>query len=237
MKKSILLLILFLSACATSQPPRTNNVSDTPNEAEVYLEKGYGLLSNGDIRRAIIEFDKAIAVCETEYSNSEKRVYASRGTKETLYYLVKAAAEKQDASVIEPTCAEALYLRGYAGLDFGQLEEAEDYINKAIRMSPVNARYLSELGHIYHVNREWEKALVTFRKAEEYAHTYSPEQIKELELTRAMRGVGFSLIELGRLDEAEEKFRECLKLDANDIKSKKELEYIESLRNNVRGGS
>ncbi len=237
MKKLTLLLALFLSACATSQPPRTTTVSDISSEAEVYLEKGYGLLSNGNIRKAIIEFDKAIAVCETEYSNSEKRVYASRGTTETLYYLVKAAAEEQDAIVIEPTCAEALYLRGYAGLDFGQLEEAEDYINKAIRMSPVNARYLSELGHIYHVKREWGKALTTFLQAEEYASAYSPEEIKGLELARAMRGVGYSLIELGRLDEAEEKFRECLKLDANDIKSKKELEYIESLRNNAQGGS
>jgi len=45
-----------------------------------------------------------------------------------------------------------------------------------------------------------------------------------------MRGVGFALIELNRLDEAEQKYRLCLEIDPQDSIAMNELRYIEKLR-------
>ena len=45
-----------------------------------------------------------------------------------------------------------------------------------------------------------------------------------------MRGVGYSLIELGRLDEAEEVFNQCLDIDKDDQGAKRELKYIQQMR-------
>jgi hypothetical protein len=42
--------------------------------------------------------------------------------------------------------------------------------------------------------------------------------------------VAYSLIELGNLDAAEQKFNECLVLDPQDEASQRELEYIRSVR-------
>ena len=90
--------------------------------------------------------------------------------------------------------------------------------------------YRSELGHIYQLKRDWKKAKDTFSKAEVSAETFSPPELKNKELARAKRGVGYSLIELGKLEEAEEKFRQCLAIDRDDNVAMKELKYIESIR-------
>ncbi len=53
-------------------------------------------------------------------------------------------------------------------------------------------------------------------------------------LTRAWRGKGFVLTEQGKLDESEALYRKCLALDADDGGAKRELEYIQSLRNKAK---
>ena len=230
MRNIIIALTIVLSGCATQQ---TEQQQTLLSETEILLDSGYKKLSNRNPKSAIADFDKIIIICTSQYSDGEKKVYASRGMTETLYYMLKAAADKEDAIAVRPTCSDALYLRGYASLDFGQIELAEEYIKRAIDMAPVNSIYLSELGHIYHSKRDWENALDIFTKAEEAASTYSPPELKDAELTRAKRGVGYSLIELGKLDEAEIKFKECLEINKNDQGALKEIEYIEHLRSKV----
>lgn len=226
------LLFIFISAlliAGCAAPPKSRPASGkAPQTAEDFLIEGYQLLNGGHRATAIKQFDKAIALCENEHKG--RKVYASRGMAETIYYMAMAAAAKQEAAAVDSTCADALYMRAYASLDSGELELAEEYIRRAIAMSPVNAQYLSELGHIHHLKRDWQEAFKLFSDAEEYAAAYSPPEVGEQELARAKRGVGYSLIELGRLDEAEAKFRECLAIDPKDKNALHELEYIKQLR-------
>ncbi len=231
MRKAILISVL-LAGCATTQ--KTGPVmpqSAEPEGPEQSVMQGYELLNNGYRKKAIAEFGKAIQQCDRQYAAEDRKIYASRGQSETLYYMLKAKADGQNAVVVAPICADALYLMGYASLDSGQVEAAEGYMRRAIAMSPVNSLYLSEMGHVHHLQRDWRRALDVFREAEKYAEAYSPEKHRELELARAKRGIGYSLIELGRLDEAEAKFKECLKLDSKDKNALQELEYIKRIRN------
>ena len=69
-----------------------------------------------------------------------------------------------------------------------------------------------------------------FAQAAKDARSFSPASEKTAELGRALRGMGFTLIEKGRLDEAEKLFRECLQLNPDDGKAKSELRYIEDHR-------
>ncbi len=73
-------------------------------------------------------------------------------------------------------------------------------------------------------------ALDLFEQAEEAADTFSPEALKADELARAKRGQGYVLIEIGQLDKAEAKYRECLAINHNDSIALQELEYIKRLR-------
>ena len=141
-----------------------------------------------------------------------------------------AATDKQAADVLSSTWADAHYMKGYALLETGRLEEAKASIESAVTLSPGNAQYLSELGHVYSLEEDWPQALEYFETAEKSAEAFSPPEVKASELGRARRGVGYVLVELGRLDEAEDKYLQCLAADPDDVIARSELEYVRSLR-------
>lgn len=229
MRYIFLILLISLSGCVTEG----NLKHETQmSETDILLQSGYRKLSLGNRKDAIIDFDKVIDLCKDVYSRKGNRFYASRGQLETIYYMTKAAADNEQAMAIGPSCADALYIRSYASLDLGQIELAEEYLKRAIDMSPVNSMYLSELGHVYHTKEEWGKALDLFMEAENAAE-FSPPELKANELSRAKRGVGYSLIELGRLDEARVKYKECLEINKNDTGALRELEYIKNMIKNA----
>lgn len=227
---------LFLFSACSSPPPAV--VEDTigfdNSSNEELLRMGIEALSKNATVAIKSYFDPVIQNCRASFPNGEEddehRFYAARTPAESLYYLVQAAAENQQASVVRVPCAAANYLKGYASVDLGDLEAAADHLRQALRWSPVHALYLSELGHVQQINRDWQTALELFEKAEEYAEMFSPEEEKLGELARAKRGIGFALIEMGELDEAEQKFTECLQIDGADEKAKQELAYIKQLR-------
>ncbi len=231
MKITILILIFIISGCAAQKNTSTvNNERPATSETEIFLSQGRKLLSQNNTTKAIIQFDEAIELCKEQYNNHKQKHYAARGLIDTIYYMALAASENISAVAVNTSCSDALYLKGYANLDLGKIEVAEKYLLRAVEMSPINSMYLSELGHIYQTKRDWENALYTFQESERYADTYSPPELKTHELSRAKRGVGFALIELGKLDEAETKFKECLEINKNDKSALNELKYIESLR-------
>lgn len=148
---------------------------------------------------------------------------------ETLHYMILAQSQGRTAVAIDPAWADAYYLKGYALIELGRVDEARANLEKARALSPRNSRYLSELAHAWQADRQWERALELFVEAED-ASRISPDGLRTEELTRALRGQGFSLIELDRIDEAEAKFKASLAADRNDRRSKEELLYIEQLR-------
>ncbi|GGY70623.1 hypothetical protein GCM10011613_13900 [Cellvibrio zantedeschiae] len=228
-----LLCVLGLAGCATGK----QNPASTINDDEL-LRKGTALVANGSAQRAINEyFNPIIERCNTQKANYKGKIYAARNQVETIFYLGLAGAENVDAQVISATCPEALFMKAYSSFDLGQLENAIRFLNEALEWSPLNANYLAELGNIYQTQRDWNTALEKYSLAEDYALTYSPESIRTRELARAKRGVGFVLIELGRLDEAEKKFKECLELDKNDKNALNELEYIKQLKSKDKKAS
>lgn len=226
-----ILISLVLAGCV-AQNQKQSSIQTGDSQAEKYLQSGYNHLSENNSKLAMAEFDNAIAACEQQYSENETKVYTSRGINETLFYMAKAAVEKQAAVAVAPTCSDALYFKGYTSVDLNQLDKAEEYISRAVKMAPMNSMYLSELGHIYQTRKQWQKAFEIFKRSEEAATTFSPSEVKIKELTRAKRAVGFALVELGKLDEAITKYKECLEIDSSDEAAKSELKYIDNLRKN-----
>ncbi len=209
----LFVLSTIIPGCATKNSTIDDSLDKQPPEWDVMLAKGSQILMSRSAKDAIQRyFDKVISGCEKLYGNSPKHVYATRDATEVIYHNLKAKVDNQAFITVSQTCADALYLRGYASLDLGQIDIAEEYVKRALEMSPVNSRYLSELGHIYHAKHNWEIALTTFERAEENATAFSPRDSMKQELARAKRGVGYSLIELGRLAEAERNCASVLKL-------------------------
>ncbi|HET6906035.1 MAG TPA: tetratricopeptide repeat protein [Rhodanobacteraceae bacterium] len=165
----------------------------------------------------------------------KKRYYCASSQVEMFLYLGLAAQDHQNAVVLPQAWADAYFEESSALTNLGRIEESRAALVKALALSPMNSLYLSELGYTYEVQHDNEKALDYFQQAED-ATNFSPADMKDAELAHALRGEGYALTELHRLDEAEAMYHKALKLDPNDQKSKNELEYIAQLREKLGSG-
>ncbi len=177
------------------------------------------------IEPTIAQFDK-------EYSGYPGHVYCARNPEEARLYMIQAAAKNQHAQAISSAYAFAYYLKGYILVDRNDFAGALPFLQKAADLSPSNAQFLSELGHVLQQSRQWQKSLEVFDRAIEGARLLSGNADHSAELRRALRGRGYCLIELQRYDEAEKVYAECLELDPNDGTAKGELAFIKERRAN-----
>ena len=235
------LLVCLIGGCATPHAGEGHRAgvaraAEQNQELDTYsglMEEALALLSAGKPGEAIagplqttIQHFEASAMPDTRY-------FCARDVAETLFYLAGSQADSahnKQAVVLAPHWAYAYHYQAYALVELGRLDEAEISQKKAIALSPRNAFFLSELAHIYQSQQKLAKSLATYEDAERAAESFSPDANKLSELTRALRGQGFILIEMYRLDEAEARFRATLKLDPDDQKAKHELGYIDELR-------
>ena len=243
MKNLLIFSTIFaLSACTpivkkgstqTIQINQTNNsnyivVDKKHNDL---LNKGEELVGKGDKKDAIIHyFNPVLKEYETTYATNSKRIYTARTQEEYDFYSMTATNEGKTAHVLSETWSRAYYLKAYTLLELKELNLAEKNIKKALYLSPSNSKYLSELGHIQHIGKQWRKALKSYQLAEKSANFFSPKKLKQKEILRAKRGVGYSYIELKEFKKAEAVYNDILKIDSRDRVALKELKYIRGLK-------
>lgn len=246
---------LLLSACAstrstvppTREGPKLTTVEVAPDASGAasgtssgtaedesaftqQVQQGIVLARSRQAQRAIREhFDPVIQHYEARYAASNTRMYCANSTMEAVGYAMLAAKDGVSARVLGPAWAAAYFFKGYSLVELGNPDDARAWVEKAVALSPWNWMFLSELGHIHQTRHDWQAAMRAFNEALQHADLGPADEVPTRK-TRALRGLGFSLIELGRLDEAEAKFRAALELDPNDERSKHELQYIEQKR-------
>jgi Flp pilus assembly protein TadD len=232
-------LLIALSLPVWSQPtinvPRNEEGApgSDDNQNGILLMQGITRMQAGRHQEAIfMYFERVAAIYEARYKNTKGKIYSSRSTVETLSYLTGSATRNPETSAVvaSPYWAYAHYLKGYALVELGRLVDAKAALDKAIWLSPQNSQFLSELGHIHQVQKDYATALATFTRAEAAARAFSPQEVRNRELTRAWRGMGFSLIEMRRFDQAEALYRKCLEVDGNDRTAERELQHIHQMR-------
>lgn len=234
---------------------QTSSVDET--EWTTKLMKGREILLNGDVATAVKNYiNPIIAHYESTYKNSPKQIFCSVNNQQTMMYLMSAAVAadlgkeklpddlmpktfkaagrktlnpKAETIVLASTWAEAYYLKAYAAIELGKIEDAQKNLKKAVYLSPYNATYWAELGHTHQMLKNWETCVRVYTVAEDAADM-SDEEYKNQDLARSWRGIGFAKIELGKLDEAEALFKKCLEVDPEDKKAENELGYIAQLR-------
>ncbi len=249
MKNILLIITLFiLGACTPIVKNNTariiieddyrDTVLQTPRDYanidkrhQELLREGEALLAKKKRKKAIFNaFNPVIRDYETIYANTNKRIYTARTQEEYTFYMLSAKNEDKSALLLSDTWSMAYYLKAYALLELNEVELAKKTILKALALAPSNAKYLSEMGHIYHLRKDTKKALQSYLLAEKSAKLFSPEHLKKEELLRAKRGIGFSYIELNQLDKAERVYKEVLSINPKDKIAKKELNFIKGVK-------
>lgn len=95
------------------------------------------------------------------------------------------------------------------------------------RIAPVSANTAIETGYVLNQLGKPEKGLAAYQKARDLSLKYTSQRTFR---AAALRGMGFALIDLKRLDEAERLFRESLEVEPMNKVALSELAYIQSIR-------
>jgi tetratricopeptide (TPR) repeat protein len=217
--------VLFF-ACPASAG--SQQAAEPPDAAQVALiNNGIGLLKQGQTEAAITEaFDKAIAAYEQGFRDDKRKILAARTQAETISYLLRGTLLKENVVVLSWASVAAYYYKGYALNELGDVAEAKKYLARAAALSPDNAMVLLELGNVHLKQADLVGAFQLFVDAAKAAPNSSPDDMKNAELGQAWRQMGYVFVEQGKLDEAEELYLRCLKLDKNDRKAAGELQYV-----------
>ena len=209
-----------------------SNREDSPEfdkeKNKVLLQNGHRNLLNGNLEESLNQnFNPIIKNYRSFFTDKKEVFYSPRTEKEKEIFLKKASSTSKKIVLLSSILPEAHYYKAYAQIGMKKLNDAESTLNEALSMSPYNSKYTSELGLIYLMRKNWKQALNIYKRAEKYAQNYSPKSEVKQELIKAMRGVGYSLIEIGELNEAEKKFNSLLRLDSKDKIALNELGYIQ----------
>ena len=175
-----------------------------------------------------------ISAYKAHYGNSKRKIFCARSPEESLALMMKAAVDTNSAIALSFIWSDAYFIKAYASEDLGRMSEAKATLQQALKMSPFNAQYLAEMGQIYAREKKWSKAEQSYREAEDNA-SLSPSASKSDDLAKARRGLGYVLVELGKLDEAEKKYQQCLAANPNDKKAKAELDYVREQKAKRKG--
>jgi tetratricopeptide (TPR) repeat protein len=158
---------------------------------------------------------------------SDEILVAYWDTEHFLFCSTRDREQKGGKRIVlaQPSYSKAYYLLAYMSIESRNTREANGYIDKALELEPDHPTLLLEKGLILQLTRSYEEAVRRFD-----AVINSKGCVTDYEKARALRAKGVSLIDLGKLDEAEQALNESLKIAPNNKVALKELEYIRSIR-------
>jgi len=120
-----------------------------------------------------------------------------------------------------------LHLKAFLQSTAKQYDEALLLLDEQIKYSPTSVQPHNERGYILNSQRRFAEALASYEKALHLSR--SVESARPVEAV-ALRGKGFSLIELGELEQAQSAFEASLRIEPGNGLAKKELQYIKFLK-------
>jgi tetratricopeptide (TPR) repeat protein len=220
----IALALLAAAPVPTAQPA----IAAAPSAQDIAqgrVDRAADLIGAGKPAEAIAILDALIAEQEKQRQGETRQVYCARSGAETILYSGHAARQKKAAIVLAEAACYSIFLKGFALIDLNRSDEARPWLEQAVAMAPSNAHFLGELAEWYKMRKDWAKSRDLFQRAVA-ASELSPDNRKLFDKTRGLRGLGYILIEEGKLAEAEKLYRQCLELDPNDDRSKRQLQYI-----------
>lgn len=240
----VLSTIATLSMCADAFASNINISLEDAQRKE--LDEAFTDLKSGRPTQAERAFARVIDAYEKAYAGREVRcahdqldaiqvgLFGMIGSPEEIARNAsgikpgesKVIGDKMsDLTVLGPGWCEAVFGRGFALIDLHRDDEAEPLLARAVKMAPTRAHYLNEYAELFKSRRDWLRSYDLFARAAEVAKTGPDSTDKSVE-ARALRGMGFTKIELGQLDEAERLFKRSLTLQPSNAGALSELEYI-----------
>jgi len=181
------------------------------------VDQGFNLLSKGKQAMAVNLFDRVIATVDRHLAgDSRQKLCDGDG---------HIKADLAGTVIVDKAVCDAHFGKGYALIDLGRGDLAEAELHMATTMAPGDAHYANEYAELFKSRREWQKSYDLFARAWNVVDKDMKGPDASL-AARALRGMGYNMIELGKLDEAEKLFRQSLDYEPRSDAAKGELSYL-----------
>lgn len=205
--------------------PAAGGTPDKDPQMMKLLQEAQHNIESRNFAATIAKCDQVINAYKAHYGGTQQKIFCVRSREESVGLMMKAAMDKNNAVALSIIWSGAYYTKAYALEELGRMGEGKATLQEALKLSPFNAQYLTEMGQIYAREKNWSIAEQLYREAEDNA-ALSPPASRADDLAKARRGLGYVLVELGKLDEAEKKYQQCIATNPNDSKAKAELQYV-----------
>lgn len=182
------------------------------------VAEGFALLRRGKRAQAVELFDKVIASAD-QHLAGDPRPRLCRTAHDQRVVGHEAAVPVDDS-----VCS-AHFGKGFALVDMGRGDLAEAELRKASDMSPNDAHFANEYAELFKSRRDWQSSYDMFARAWRVVDK-SPTGADAKVAARALRGMGYTRIEMGRFDEAEQLFRQSQQYDPESPVARAELGTI-----------
>jgi tetratricopeptide (TPR) repeat protein len=132
---------------------------------------------------------------------------------------------------VHDSFTQALQLKAFIASSREQWDQAISYLDRKISYAPYEAQPYLEKGYSLTAQGKPQEGFESYQKA--YALAVAHNAALQ-EKAAALRGMGSALIELGKLDEAEDSFNKSLEIEPGNRVALSELEYIKKVRSQGR---
>ena len=239
---SLILVLLFGAGCAHRPASETASVI-APDEA---LGRAIDAANHRRCDLAIRFADEGLRSMPVDDGATNYQATRIRSTAGALMALLQASQDPDSSSTVltTPYWADLLYIKGFCQIETNDLAGAKRTFQRQLRLIPGDAPAACELGHMAQGRKDWQSAIELYATALGNATWleeggYGAESGGEPSLWgmtlrqwkgRALRGLGYSYVELRDLDRAEQAYKDALALDPDDAQALREIALIASMR-------
>lgn len=196
--------------------------------AKGWYDAGLAAIRAKNPARAVELMKPLLVDFEKRYAGEKRHIFCAVNASQSKAYMSDAAATKQEAVAIEPDWCRAQYIRGYALVDLGKTDDALAAFQRLTELAPKNSRYLNELGYILADKKKYEEAAKAYQRS--LAVTDLSPDDTDQERCVAYRGIGYNMAKLGKLDDAEAAYRNCLAIGVDSDEVQDALDDLDEQR-------
>ncbi len=180
----------------------------------------------GDDRAAWDALSSVLAFCDQQKGSDGKPVFSVTNDAEAKEYLAEAGSHARPRFV-DHACPQAYKTAAFLAVRAKESNAAFGYLDRAQELAPHWAEPLAERAYLIGSLGDRAASLEMYQRSLGLVEKYpSSTYLKPL----VLRGIGFALIELDRLDEAQVAFEASLAVEPGNELAKNELIYIEQVR-------
>jgi tetratricopeptide (TPR) repeat protein len=227
-KFAVFLCAIFCFGYALAQDGNVSDKKDSPESQE--MSRALEMVKAGDLGGAEKLLKGLIAKMPSSWKPVNEfpdRIEVAFWDRESFMQCSPEMAQKSGKKIewIWPNYANVYYYLAYIEVERKNYDSALTYLELAKAIEPSHPSIYTEKGYILAGQRKLSEAYESYKKAE----VSSPCMSSHVRAV-ILRGKGYVLIDLGRLDEAEGMFKSSLEIEPDNKIAKNELGYIEDLR-------